>query len=57
MDCFVASLPCANALRLSQAMTALEKSGARGLGGRVEPRALWKEEVGEVSSFQPTSTQ
>jgi hypothetical protein len=28
------------------ARTALEKSGARGLGGRVEPRALWKEEVG-----------
>jgi hypothetical protein len=26
MDCFVASLLCANALRLSQAMTALEIS-------------------------------
>jgi hypothetical protein len=41
MDCFAAL-----------AMTVVwEKSGARGLGGRVEPRALWKEEVGETSFF------
>jgi hypothetical protein len=25
-----------------------KKSGARGVGGRLEPRALWKEEVGSL---------
>jgi hypothetical protein len=43
---------------LRNSMTAVEeKNGARGLGGRVEPRALCKEEVGEVSSFQGMSGQ
>ena len=46
MDCFA-----------SLAMTIIEKAARAALGGRVEPRALWKEEVGEASSFQSTSTQ
>jgi hypothetical protein len=37
-------------------MTIIEKAARAALGDGWEPRALWKEEVGEVSSFQPTST-
>jgi hypothetical protein len=39
-------------------MTIAEKKAARAaLGDRWKPRALWKEEAGEFSSFQPMSTR
>ena len=42
----------------SLAMTTIGKSSARGpWGDGWKPRALLKEEVGEASSFQPTSSE
>jgi hypothetical protein len=43
--------------RPGMTMRVWEKAARAALGDGWKPRALLKEQVGEASSFQPTSTQ